>query len=484
MTDLGFGRILEGFAATKQALEPAISYEGETLTWAQFNALTAGRARRLRALGVQPDDLVAVILPNGLDHHVSSFAAWRAGATPCILPPRLPEAELKQIIDLAKPRVIVRDGPEPPGVATELRPGPDDAAGELPPDLAASHWKAVASGGSTGRPKLIVDHAPARFGERLKAITALAGIPSGGVMLNPGPLHHNAPFLFTSLALLSGARVVGMSKFDPEETLRLIAREKVQWVCLVPTMMHRIWRLPQNIRDQYDLSSLQKVLHVGAHCPAWLKHAWIEWLGADRILELYAGTEGAAVLITGQEWLKKKGSVGRVSPEILTIRDETSRICPPGEVGEIWFAADATTRFHYIGAEPRVNDHGHMSLGDLGHVDEDGYLFLSDRRTDLIVRGGANIYPAEVESALTAHPAVEDAVVLGLPCDEYGARVHAVLQMKTDTPVEDLKAFVRSQLAAYKCPETWEVVTSGLRDEAGKVRRAALREQRINGAHP
>lgn len=202
---------------------------------------------------------------------------------------------------------------------------------DLADDIAAANWKAVTSGGSTGRPKLIVDHADARFGDRLAGICDLAGIPSGGAILNPGPLYHNAPFLFTSLALLCGTRVVGMSRFDAEEALRLIESEKVEWVCMVPTMMHRIWSLPAEVRAKYDLSSLRRVLHLAAPCPPWLKRAWIDWLGADRIVEIYAGTEGPSTMITGEEWLRKPGSVGRVPRDTVEILDEAGGLCAPGE---------------------------------------------------------------------------------------------------------------------------------------------------------
>lgn len=337
----------------------------------------------------------------------------------------------------------------------------------------------MTSGGSTGRPKLIVDHAEARFGDRLAGICDVVGMPRGSVMLNPGPLYHNAPFLFTSLALLCGSRVVGMDRFDAEEALRLIEREKVEWVCLVPTMMHRIWSLPADVRAQYDLSSLRRVLHLAAPCPSWLKRAWIGWLGADRIFEIYAGTEGPSTMITGEEWLRKPGSVGKVPHESITIVDEAGETCPPGAIGEIFFSAETTDRFHYIGAEPHTDRDGRMSLGDLGYLDEDGYLFLSDRRTDLIIRGGANIYPAEVEAALVEHPAVTDAVVLGLPCDEFGARVHAIVRLAVPAPVSMIDEFVRARIARYKCPTSYEIVDIDLRDEAGKVRRPALRSERL-----
>lgn len=480
MSDSSFGQILHRHGRI-DGDAVAVSYGPDALSWETFEARTAAAARRLIAQGVRPDDFVAVALANGIEHHVASFGAWRAGATACILPTKLPGHELEQIIALAAPRILIRaDGEAPEGIV-QIAPGRDDAAIDLPPDLAASHWKAVTSGGSTGRPKLIVDHAETRFGARLAGIIDLVRMPYGGVMLNPGPLYHNAPFLFTSLALLAGTRVIGMTRFDPEEALRLIECERVEWVCMVPTMMHRIWNLPAEIRARYDLSSLRQVVHMAAACPAWLKQAWIDWLGPERILEIYAGTEGAAISITGEDWLRKPGSVGRAANGALEVRDTDGAACRPGEIGEIFFAAEAATQFHYLGDEKRLSEDGWLSLGDLGHLDGDGFLFLADRRTDLIIRGGANIYAAEVEAALSEHPDVDDVVVIGLPCDDLGQRVHAIVQMREPKAfaVDSLNVFVRGRLAGYKSPESYEITSDTLRDEAGKVRRMTLRDQRL-----
>jgi bile acid-coenzyme A ligase len=213
----------------------------------------------------------------------------------------------------------------------------------------------------------------------------------------------------------------------------------------------------------------------------WLKHAWIDWLGPERILEGYAGTETPGTMITGTEWLRKPGSVGRVAPGTITIRNADGELCAPGEIGEIFFPAASAERFHYIGAAPRLDDAGRMSLGDMGYVDVDDYLFLADRRTDMIIRGGANIYPAEVEAALDEHPAVASAVVVGLPCEEFGHRVHAILEAQPGAAlgIADVSAFIAERLAPYKRPESYEVVEAPLHDDAGKVRRSALRDERL-----
>ncbi|CAN5124668.1 AMP-binding protein [soil metagenome] len=483
VTDPTFGAVLKARAAGAERDQIAVRYGDDALSWRELDRRSDIRAVQLLELGVQVDDLVAIALPNGVAHHEWTLAAWKAGATPCVLPSRLPGAELQDIVSLAEPRILIRPTADPIADARSIAGdgpvvGPE---GPIPADLAAANWKALASGGSTGRPKLIVDHGPPRYTAKINGLLTLVGIPEGGVVLNPGPLYHNGPFLFSNLALVAGARLIGMERFDAEQCLALIARHRVDWVFMVPAMMHRIWNLPRETREAYDLSSLKLVLHMAAACPAWLKQAWIDWLGPDRILEGYAGTEGPGTMITGAEWLLKPGSVGRVPTGTITVRDEQGQPCAPGEVGEIFLPAAAAERFHYVGGELRLDAEGRMSLGDLGYVDADGYLFLADRRTDLIIRGGANIYAAEVESALSEHPAIVSAVVIGLPSDDLGQRVHAIIETLSSQglAVEAIDAFVRARLSGYKRPESYEFVQTPLRDEAGKVRRSALREERL-----
>jgi bile acid-coenzyme A ligase len=479
--DEPFGSVLKRLAAaTPDAV--ALRYGGDSLTWRELDVRSAARAAQLLEAGVIRDDLVAIALSNGTAHHEWTFGAWRAGATPCILPYRLPTTEFVELVSLAAPRVVI-GSPGLPSTGVNLIMGdaplpPEGRTADCPP---ASNWKSVASGGSTGRPKLIVDHGSPCLSARIDHMIDLIGMPRGGIILNAGPLYHNAPFLFCSLALVSGARVVGMERFDPEKWLQLVERERIGWCFLVPTMMHRIWALPREVREAYDLSSLKRIVHMAAACPVWLKRAWIDWLGPERVLEGYAGTEGPGTMIGGVEWLQKPGSVGRVAPDTITVRNADGELCPPGEVGEIFFPAASANRFHYIGATPRLDDAGRMSLGDMGYIDADSYLFLADRRTDLIIRGGANIYPAEVEAALDEHPAVAGSVAIGLPSDEFGQRVHAILEARPGArlAIEDVHIFAAERLAPYKRPESYEIVEMRLRDDAGKVRRGALRDERL-----
>ena len=480
--DPSFGDLLRRHGTGRRADEVAVRYGDNAVTWRELDWRTEARAAQLIAAGVGQDDLVAISLPNGVAHHEWAFAAWKAGATPCVLPAKLPGTELQDIIGMASPRVLVRTGGVPiPGV-NEIAAGSAAPVDFDPPPVTVftSNWKAVASGGSTGRPKLIVDHGPPCYTAKIDALTRMIGMPVSGVMLNPGPLYHNGPFLFSSLGLLLGTRVIGLERFDPEGCLRLIERERVEWVFMVPTMMHRIWSLGPDVRDRYDLSSLKAVVHMAAACPIWLKRAWIEWLGPERVLEGYAGTESPGTMITGSEWLLRPGSVGRVPSGTITVRDADGRECASGKIGEIFFAPGSTERFHYVGAQPRLDPEGRMSLGDMGHVDEDGYLFLADRRSDLILRGGANIYPAEVEAVLSEHPQVGEAVVIGLSCEDMGQRVHALVEGVGGVAPDlaELDAFMRARLSGYKCPESYEIASGNLRDDAGKVRRGALRDER------
>jgi bile acid-coenzyme A ligase len=220
---------------------------------------------------------------------------------------------------------------------------------------------------------------------------------------------------------------------------------------------------------------------MAAPCPPWVKEAWIDWLGGEKIWELYAGTEAQAVtIIRGDEWLAHPGSVGRVSVGEMKVVGPDGDELPPGEVGEIYLrtSPEGSPTYRYVGAEARTMPGNWESLGDLGYFDADGYLYLSDRRADMILSGGANIYPAEVEAARMEHPAVPGAAVIGLPDEDLGNRVHAVVQVEGSASEDELRAFLAERLVRYKVPRTFELVTWQVRDDAGKVRRSALREER------
>jgi bile acid-coenzyme A ligase len=347
-------------------------------------------------------------------------------------------------------------------------------------------FKAPTSGGSTGRPKLIVATQAGTW-EALEGFATLLRIPADGVHLVTGPLYHNGPLTTSLLALLKGNHVVVMPRFDAAGALALVERHRVDWMYAVPTMMHRIWRLPEGERRRFDVSSLRVLFHMAAPCAAWLKQAWIEWLGAERVLELYGGTEAQSfTVITGEEWLAHRGSVGRPVFGEMRVLDPEGREVAPGTVGEIWMrrGADAPPSYRYLGAEARSRPGGWESLGDMGWMGADGYVYLSDRDTDMILVGGANVYPAEVEAALDEHPGVRSSCVIGLPDDDYGSVVHAIIQTAAPLAETELDAFLRARLAGYKRPRSWEFVTQPLRGDDGKVRRSALRAERVAARRP
>jgi bile acid-coenzyme A ligase len=455
-----------------------VTHEGRSLTRRELDLRTNRLGRAYEQLGVKQDDFVTIALPNGIEFYEACVAVWKLGATPQPISAKLPQVERNAIIELARPVLVVGVAPDEAAGAPSVPEGfaPDPSLSDAPlPDRIAKSWKAPTSGGSTGRPKLIV--------------AAQAGVTDPDrtrmqfVQLVPGPLYHNAPFAFSMQGLFAGGQLVVMSRFEAEEALQLIERHRVQYVVMVPTMMHRIWRLGESVRGRYDLSSLQRILHLGAPCPVWLKQAFIDWLGPERIHELYAGTEAQGVtIITGTEWLQHKGSVGKAQVgSQVKILDEHGNELPPRQIGEVFLRPKdgPGSTYKYIGAEAKSRD-GWETLGDLGYLDEDGYLYLADRQTDMILCGGANIYPAEVESAIDTHPAVRSSAVIGLPDDDLGNTVHAIVDIaEAEIDAETLRAHLGEQLARYKVPRTFEFVRAPLRDDAGKVRRSALRKERI-----
>jgi len=476
-----FGRRLSDLAAADPD-RPAVTCAGVSMTRRELDAAANRLARQLRDEGVGVGDMVTIALPNSVDWFMAFFAALKIGATPQPVSSRLPGREMEQIVELAEPKAVFGvDVPGIPSFALGHR-APDTYDGApLEDDAVAPAWKAPTSGGSTGRPKLIVSGDPGVLD--LDLPPALALTPEG-CMVMPGPLYHNGPLIWSVLALLWGDHVVVLPRFDAEETLRMLAEHRADIVYLVPTMMKRIWRLPEDVRLSYDLSALKVVWHLAEPCPEWLKLCWIDWLGAERIYELYGGTEGQAnTVITGPEWLAHQGSVGKVNMGEIEIRDADGMPLPPGEMGEVWMRRTrANETYRYVGAEPRRSEDGWESLGDMGRMDEEGYLYLGDRMQDMILCGGSNIYPAEVEAALQEHPAVRSCAVIGLPDDDLGNRVHAIVEPDPDAgelSVEELLAFVGERLVRYKVPRSVELVDEPLRDDAGKVRRAALRAERV-----
>jgi bile acid-coenzyme A ligase len=469
---------LRAFAAESPDA-PAVSDTKGTLTRQQLVERADGVAHELLARGVKVGDLVSIGLPSDASFLVATVAAWIVGATPQPVPANMPRAELDAVLELARPGIAIGfDGGAWAPTMLSL-PEPGDAAPDPLPDMMSPSLKAPMSGGSTGRPKLIVAASPAEA-DAMALVGAAMRIQPGDTALITAPMHHNGPFYSSSITLATGGHVVLPGRFDAETTLQQIERHRAGWVYLVPTMMSRITKLPDEVRERYDLSSLHTVMHMAAPCPPYLKQAWIDWLGPERIMELYAGTEAqAATFINGVEWLEHRGSVGKPLIGQMRILDADGNELPPGEVGEVWLKSDAGPTYQYIGAEARAREDGWESLGDLGWMDEDGYLYLNDRLTDMVLVGGSNVYPAEVEAALDEHPAVLSSCVIGLPDDDLGNRLHAIVQLGGEVSDDQLRSWCEQRLTRYKVPRTFERVDEPLRDDAAKVRRSQLRAERL-----
>ena len=459
---------------------PAITDSTRTVTRGELEAHTNRLARAYEALGVTQDSFVTIGLPNGIEWFEAAIAVWKLGATPAPVSAKLPRLELDAIVELANPSLVV--GLDVPGrscVPIGFVPDSEFSDAPLPVKVAAA-WKAPTSGGSTGRPKLIVSGGGS-VTEGVSLTAVAFGMTADGVHLASGPLYHNGPLSFSVAALFTGNHVIVMERFDAPRALALIEEHRVDWMYAVPTMMQRIWKLPEDERTKYDLSSLNVVFHLAAPCPDWLKRAWIEWLGPEKIWELYAGTEAQAVtVIKGDEWLEHPGSVGRPIVGEMRILDDAGNELPRGQEGEVFMRApEGVTTYRYIGAEARSMDDGWESLGDMGWMDDDGYLYLGDRSADMILTGGANVYPAEIEAALDAHPAVGSSCVIGFPDDDLGNRIHAIVQADQPVTEDELRLHLADHLVRYKVPRSFEFVDEPLRDDAGKVRRSALRSARL-----
>lgn len=483
MPQMSYGRAL-GWLAEEAPDRVALIHENQRWTRSQLDGLANQMARAYAELGVGKGDLVTIALPNGVEFLAATLAVWKLGASPQPISARLPEKERQAIIELAQPKLILGAAPGSYGDTFSALPvghvvAPALSSAPMEHDLVAEEVRVMTSGGSTGRPKLIVDITPALT----DPTEAENFMRVRGTALVPGPLYHAGPFLVAFQCLFSGGTVVLMSRFDAEESLALIDEHEVDWVLFVPTMMQRIWKLGEAVRAKHDVSSLQNVMCSGAASPVWLKHAWIGWLGPEKIYEAYGGTERiAGTIIRGDEWLVHEGSVGKPPPgrKMKALRADGAE-CAPGEVGEIYMlpAGGQGSTYRYIGAEAPATGEGWETLGDLGWFDEDGYLYLADRKTDMVVVGGANVYPAEVEAAIDAHEAVRTSAVIGLPDDDLGQTLHAIVDAPGGVSDDELRAHLSDQLVRYKIPRTFEYVSEPLRDDAGKVRRSALRDARL-----
>jgi long-chain acyl-CoA synthetase len=472
----------------------------ERLTRGDFIGRSLRAQAFLASKGIGQGDRIGIAFRNRPQFYELMTAATALGATSVPIAWRLKREEVEYLVEDSGVKLVFFDD-----ASAERMEGLNGVSLEDYEVALATTEPAAPSGvpfgmmmfdlyssGTTGRPKAIQrEPVPpeviAKFSPSQNGLLDRLRIEKPGeVHLICGPLYHSQPIGFGATAMGAGHSVVMMEGgFDAEECLRVIDREKVTWLTCVPTHLIRIMALPEEVRAKYDVSSVKAILHSAAPCPRDLKAAAIDYFPEGAIWEVYGGTEGSMSMISPAEWLERPGSVGRAFPEGTELRiiDEQGNILPPGEVGLVY--SRTLMKFTYKGASQLDDETWRgdwFTLGDMGYLDADGYLFLTDRKKDMIISGGANIYPAEVENTLFNHPAVGDAAVIGVPDDHWGERVKAIVEPRAETSEEDIIAFCREHLAHYKCPTSVDLVETLPRDPSGKIRKRELREKYWEGS--
>lgn len=499
---LGFADV----AATTPDRTALIEPDGRSLTYGELNARVNQLVHALAALGLKTGDGVAAILPNSRHYFELRFATGRSGLYFIPISHHLTAAEIAYIVEDCEARVVVVDASllgtaeralDEVGFRADGRIVVGAAAGWVgyedflreqpttPSERPRSGSIMMYTSGTTGRPKGVrrqLPEGPPQVTETELNLTRPLGIlPGHEVQLAAAPLYHGAPGVFANAGLNFGHTIVIAQRPTPEEWLRLIDRHKVSITFTVPTVLHRLLRLPEEVRGRYDTSSMRSLVHGAAPCPAEVKRAAIDWFGPV-VHEFYAATEGPATTATAREWLARPGTVGRPLRGIeVRVVDAAGNALPAGETGTVYYSP--SFEFEYFkDTEKTANSmkDGLFTVGDVGYLDEDGWLFLCDRRTDLILSGGVNVYPAEVEAVLLAHPDVADAAVIGVPDAEWGQRVAAVVQPEAGVAAGDelagrLTEHCRTQLASFKIPRSMTFTGRLPRTAMGKVRRHELR---------
>jgi len=471
---------------------PALVDGDERLSYGQLEARINRLAHLLADRGVQHGDRVSVLLRNRPEVFVAWNAIGRLGGIPVPVSYRFTAPEIQYVVSDSNSVAFIHDADTDPAVVSglddvrsclDIDKLPLDDGPATPPieDFLGTLVIPMAyTSGTTGRPKGIARGLPKASREASpNPIGLFWGFGPDDVHLMCGPAYHTAPGGYAQVHLWIGAPIVIMQPFNADECLRLIETERVTTSHLVPANFVRILDVDW---QRYDLSSVRKILHAAAPCPPSLKRRIFDVFPPGTVWEYYGMSEGMGTTISPEEWLRKPGSVGRAFPGLdLKIVGEDGAALPPGEIGTIRVSAIPGYEFGYHNAPEKTEaawDSGYFTVGDLGWVDDDGYLFIADRRTDLVISGGVNIYPAEVEQAVAEHPAVADVAVFGIPDERMGQLVHAVVELRPgrECSADDLVASLRGTLADFKLPRSIEFVDLLPREPNGKVRKTELRD--------
>jgi bile acid-coenzyme A ligase len=452
----------------------------EELTWSVLHERTTQVARALAERGLAAGDRLAVGIHNSSQLVLAVLGAWTVGATPVPFRWDLPAWEQGRVLDVIGAPFHLTDDD------VAWIDGTVDRPTEPLPEAVAAYTHGICSSGSTGMPKVILIARPGTWDSTIGRPfpEAWQPVPTPQTVLVPAPMYHTNGFS-TFYNLLAGDTLVIMEKFDAAKVVDLVERHRISTITATPTMLQRIADLPGV--GERDWSSIQWILQGAAGIAPSLVHRWIDLVGADRFFMSYGMTEGLGLAcIRADEWTGRQGSVGRGYRETeIRIKGPDGALLPPGEVGEIWLRSPSTGMYRYLGGGTgqllAADEDGFSTGGDMGRLDEDGFLYIADRRVDMIISGGANVFPAEVENALADHPGIADVVVVGLPDPEWGHRVHAIVEPADPAAppsTDDVIAYAKSRLAAYKVPKTVELVAAIPRTEATKVNRGALVAER------
>jgi long-chain acyl-CoA synthetase len=511
MADLGFFRQ----AAADPDRVALVAPDGTEVTAGQLAARANQISNGLRALGLERGDTLAVVVPNGVEMMELVLGAQQIGLYLTPINHHLVGPEIAYIVSDSDAKVLV--GHERFAgaltVAADEANFPEDrrfAIGTIPgwrsfseltdgrpatrPEQRTAGAPMHYTSGTTGRPKgvkrALVDIDPDEMGALYSMFLMMFGVQAedGNVHITGSPLYHTAVLLWTTNSLHLGHKVVLMDKWSPEEMLRLIDKQRVTTSHMVPTQFHRLLALPEDVRAKYDVSSLRCMVHAAAPCPIEIKRRMIDWWG-DSIMEYYAATEGGGTIVTAKEWLERPGTVGKAwAGSELRILDDDGNQLPTGEIGTVYMALAQAT-FEYKGDPEKTNANrrdGFFTVGDVGELDEDGYLFLRDRKIDMIISGGVNIYPAEIEGTFLTCPLVGDVAIFGIPNEDWGEEIKAVIEpaegQEAGPALEaQLRDFAETNLASYKRPKSYDFTSEMPRDPSGKLYKRKLRDPYWDG---